>query len=226
MTTRTLFCVAAALGMLVAQAGAAPYWIAYEGNDFPEIEGGTRNINAAGGANRWIEDGALVIDSLDNAAIWDNYDLDAFSVLGPGERFIAEWRMLSEETLLWYDAGVTIGRTFMPGHIRIMCRVDDILVTDDAGSTHIPIAPSEWHVYRVESDDMVAYTLSIDGNNVRAGVFEDQTFIQSVFGWGDKVNGAASLTAWDYVRFGVVPEPQSLIYCVLVALAVCCTRRR
>jgi hypothetical protein len=209
MTTRLLFTVAAALGVLVAQARAEQYWIAYEGNDFPENEGWTREINAAGGANRWIEDGALVIDSLHNAAIWDTYVIEGISDPGPGERFVAEWRVLSEEMLFWYDSGVTIARTNTPGHLTIHIGVEDILVQREW--EHIPIAPGQWHAYRVESDDMVEYTLSIDEEEAFTGLFEDQSFLQSFVAWGDRANGAASLTRWDYVRFGVVPEPHSVV---------------
>jgi hypothetical protein len=218
MTTRLLFTVVAALGALVAQAGAEQYWIAYEGNDFPENESWRREINAAGGANRWIEDGALVIDSLHNAAIWDTYVIDGISDPGPGERFIAEWRVLSEEMLFWYDAGVTIARTNTPGHLSIQIGIEDILVWREW--EHIPIAPSQWHAYRVESDDMAEYTLSIDGERVFTGLLEDESLIRSFMLWGDMANGAASLTRWDYVRFGVVPEPHSLAYSIIAAFVL------
>jgi hypothetical protein len=218
MTTRLLFTVVAALGALVAQAGAEQYWIAYEGNDFPENEGWRRNINAAGGANRWIEDGALVIDSLHNAAIIDDYVIDGISDPGPGELFVAEWRVLSEEMLFWYDAGVTIARSAVPGDVFIVYGVDEILVWREW--EHIPIAPGEWHAYRVESEDMVEYSLSLDEEEVFTGLFEDQSFLQSFVGWGDLANGAASLTRWDYVRFGVVPEPHSLAYSIIAAFVL------
>jgi hypothetical protein len=73
---------------------------------------------------------------------------------------------------------------------------------------------------------MVEYTLSIDGEGVFTGLFEDQSFLQSFLVWGDLANGAASLTRWDYVRFGVVPEPSSLTYCILAALVVWPARPR
>ena len=59
---RHLLIFAAALSCAAASpALAEQYWIAYEGDDFPENEGWTRTISA-GGAERWIEDGALVLD--------------------------------------------------------------------------------------------------------------------------------------------------------------------
>lgn len=216
-----LLSVVTALGGLVGTAGADEYWITYEGNDFPENEGWTREINAAGGANRWIEDGALVIDSLHNAAIIDDYFIEGISDPGPAELFVAEWRVLLEETLFWYDAGVTIARSAVPGHVFFVYDVDEILVWREWEL--IPIAPGEWHTYRIETVDMVEYTLSIDGEGVFTGLFEDQSLLQSFILWGDTMNGAASLTRWDYVRFGVVPEPCSVL--MLITLCVCAGRR-
>ncbi|MBU0617068.1 MAG: hypothetical protein KKI02_05075, partial [Planctomycetes bacterium] len=221
MTTRLLLCLTAVLGALVAQAGAEPYWIAYEGNDFPENEGWTREINAAGGANRWIEDGALVIDSLHNAAIIDDYFIEGISDPGPGELFVAEWRVLQEETLFWYDAGVVIARSAVPGHVFFVYDVDEILVWREW--EQIPITPGEWHACRIETEDMVEYTLWIDDGEVFTGLFEDQSLLESFVVWGDMFNGAASLTRWDYVRFGVVPEP-SAVCLVIAGLAACVLR--
>ena len=226
MTTRLRISLALAFALcaFTASATAEPYWIAYEGNDFPENEGWRRNINAAGGANRWIEDGALVIDSLHNAAIIDDYVIDGISDPGPGELFVAEWRVLSEEMPLSIDAGVTIARTAVPGHVFFGIGLEEVFVRRE--SETIPITPGEWHAYRMESEDMVQYTLAIDGQEVFSGLFEDQSFLQSFVLWGDMFNGAASLTRWDYVRFGVVPEPASLIHCTLAALVLAAARRR
>ena len=56
MFCRLLFLTGLTL-VLAASATAEPYWISYDGNDFPENEGWTRVLNE-GGAERSIEDGA------------------------------------------------------------------------------------------------------------------------------------------------------------------------
>ena len=61
------------LGVMPA-AKAAPYWIAYEGDAWPEDEGWW-HIWGPRPAYRWIEDGALVIDSLDDILIADFYEM-------------------------------------------------------------------------------------------------------------------------------------------------------
>ena len=53
---------------------------------------------------------------------------------------------------------------------------------------------------------MRAYDLYIDGNLAISGSFWFSLTPSRVF-WGDSIQGGASLTHWDYFRFGVVPEP-------------------
>ena len=66
-----LLFTAAALGTLVIPAGAEPYWIAYEGNDFPENEGWERYVTGPP-AVRWLEDGSLFVDSRADTHTADN----------------------------------------------------------------------------------------------------------------------------------------------------------
>ena len=63
----------AGLISVAAGAHAEPYWIAYEGNDFPENEGWIY-IWSTPRAIRWIEDGALAIDSRASGATNDWYE--------------------------------------------------------------------------------------------------------------------------------------------------------
>jgi hypothetical protein len=75
-----------------------------------------------------------------------------------------------------------------------------------------PIEPYVFHTYRIESTDMVDYSLWVDGEYVHDGVFYTPTGADSFFAFGDFWYGGAvtSLSEWDHVRFGVVPEPGSL----------------
>ena len=54
---------------------------------------------------------------------------------------------------------------------------------------------------------MRSYELSVDGDPAVEGVFFESLSPSSGVAFGDIVHGGASLAAWDYVRFGVVPEP-------------------
>jgi hypothetical protein len=141
----------------------------------------------------------------------------------PGELFIAEWRGMVDEVLGdHYDAAVGIcsddawqlGFGFFSDHVESIWE-DDV---------HIPVTVGVFHEYRLLSWDMQTYDLYIDGDLAYQGTFW-QGLLASKLGWGDFVRGAASRSHWDYVRFGVVPEPCSL-FMVMIGLCACARRRR
>ena len=225
-----LLFTAAALGMLVAPAGAEPYWITYEGNDLPENEGWSRYWGnwdgpyEGDGAIRTVEDGILTIDSMFDPGVHDYAYVERPGATdsGPGEVFVMEWRALAVDTAgepSW-DAGIMVGSddawllTFGMYPDRVVSQFEQISV---------PITPGIFHNYRVVSSDMRTYELRIDGEFAIAGNFWEG-LTESYVRWGDVSRGVASLTQWDYVRVGVIPEPSSSIcMCILFA---CATRLR
>jgi hypothetical protein len=107
---------------LVARAEAEPYWVAYEGDALPEEVGWKRHWGDASGpygpgANRWIEDGVFVLDSLKDDQIFDYYDVQRPIDPAPGELFIAEWRGRVDEPSDPGDAEVVIARDYPAGHV-------------------------------------------------------------------------------------------------------------
>jgi hypothetical protein len=62
-------------------ARAAPYWVSYQGNDFPENEGWERTFTdpngvvGQGGAIRTLENGSLVLNSREDVSIVDFYNM-------------------------------------------------------------------------------------------------------------------------------------------------------
>ncbi len=227
---RMLMFVVAGLGALVAQGGADQYWITYEANDLPENEGWDRRWgNDDGpfhgdGAYRTLENGILTMDSLYDLRVYDyacRYLYGEFDP-GPGELFMAEWRLKVDETIGdGYDAKVGISSDDA-WQLGIGCFPDHIISKFEDG-VEIPITPGVFHEYRVLSWDMQTYDLYIDGDLAHQGTFW-QGALPSKFGWGDCVSGAANLSHWDYVRFGVVPEPASVL--MLITLCVCAWRSR
>jgi hypothetical protein len=225
MKNLTLLCfVWAALGALALPAGAEPYWIAYEGNNFPENEGWSRSWgNDDGqyhgtGAVRTIADGVLTMDSLYDDRVYDYARVDRYGHLDPepGETFIAEWRLkVDEVTGDYYDPSVgVVGDTRMTvgfgyHYDFVECKYED--------DVFIPIESGVFHDYRFLTSDMQTYELYIDGELAREGEFWHGAG-ESYMVWGDSVRGAASLAHWDYVRFGVVPEPASwFLFSMLIA---------
>jgi hypothetical protein len=208
MTTRLLFTVAAALGLLVSTAGAEPCWITYEGNDLPENEGWTR-LTGAGGADRWIEDGALVIDSLHDVHIHDVALMEHWMDPEPGELFVAEWRLLVDEGSGDFDAAVGIARSFAPGFVEFHFGPD--VAWNALDNLWFDIEPGIFHTYRFESSNMIDFDLFIDDELANEGTFQDAASNQSFIAFGDMIDGQASLSRWDFLRFGVVPEPSASV---------------
>lgn len=202
--------LALAMGASCAAARASPYWIAYEGDEFPENAGWTRHNFGDGPAVRSIADGIFTIDSLWSPNISDFYEIDRQMNPDPGELFVAEWRLRVVEE---YGSPLSGGDAIVAvagdegNDLGLEYRVDEIHSTYD--SWIIPIEPLIFHDYRLTTADMVNYSFYIDGTLALAGTFEPATLNVSFFAFGDGVNGRRSLTEWDYVRFGVVPEASS-----------------
>ena len=219
MTTRSLISLAlfSTLCALTASATAEPYWITYEGNDFPENEGWTR-FTGAGGADRWIEDGALVIDSLHDVHIHDVTAMERWMDPDLGELFVAEWRLLVEEESDEWDPGVGIARSFDPGFVEFHFGPESAWNALD--NQWWEIEPGVFHTYRFESHNMIDFDFFIDDQLVQEGTFLSPSSNQSFIAFGDMFDGRASLSRWDYVRFGVVPEPETGILALATGIGV------
>ena len=200
----------------VSTAAAEPYWITYEGNDLPENEGWTR-FTSNGEANRHIEDGALVINSLHDRHIEDIVYMERWMDPEPGEMFVAEWRLMVAPVSTGPDAGVAIARSFEPGFVVFSAGASQARNALD--QLYWPIEPGVYHTYRLESEDMIGFRFLIDGVVTQVGMFQDAAGNQSYISFGDKYDGWASLSYWDYVRFGVIPEPSTHLM-ILVAIGV------
>lgn len=206
-------------------AVAAPYWVAYEGEDFPENQGWVRNYGneigpGVGGAERSLENGILTIDSLRNGWVYDFYRRDLVVDPGPGETFVAEWRVRVDPRSNAHDVGVGIMRASSPGYAYFNLGPDTIEILP--GALTVSLEPSSYHTFRFESGDMRTFSLCIDSTITVCGPFEDFTINQASIGFGDTVQGEMSLSKWDYFRYGLVtPEPPSVLgaLCVVAILA-------
>jgi hypothetical protein len=106
---RKLHVVVAALVLGVPSAALADqYWITYEGNDYPENEGWDRHAYG-GGAERYLQDGVLILDGRASPDISDFYRWNLPSDPGPGEYFVAQWRMRVDEVTGFAEPDVTVG---------------------------------------------------------------------------------------------------------------------
>jgi hypothetical protein len=210
-----------------ATTRAAPYWIAWEGDDWPENQGWTRSWgNWEGqyqgpGAYRTLENGTLTYDSLYDPGVFDSVSIERPGQTDPGigETFVAEWRLAVDDVVgtadpavgIASDAGWLVGFGF--SETAIISLFEDFV--------EIPIVPWVFHEYRLLSSDMLSYQLFIDGQLARTGLFWE-SYSYSGVGWGDGVQGAASLHSWDYFRYGVTPEPNT----AFAGLVFLCGARR
>ncbi len=203
------FATVAILGLaLGASARADQYWVSYDASSglFPEEDGWTRTAYG-GGDERWFQDGALVLDGLASVDISDFYKVARETLPGPGDTFRAEWRVRIDQVRAAFDPpwdpGICItsdwraALTFVYG-TSFIYSLDEFV--------YIPFAPGVYHDYVLTSADLRSYALYVDGELARAGHFAPSGW-ESGVEWGDYTQGAASLSEWDYVRFGAVPEP-------------------
>jgi len=219
-----------ALGLTLLLAGAlpgiaAPFWVAYEGDDFPENQGWDRGYGDEvgwehGGAVRTLNNGILGLDGLRNIEIEDFYLRDAPADPEPGEAFVAEWRVRIDPQSDTGDAGITIARSAVPGHVSFRYGPDRLSISP--GDLTVPLTPGVFHQFRLVSRDMLTYTLQVDEVLTIESAFEDFTLLQAYVAFGDGAWGLKSASQWDYVRFGIVPEPTSAgIFLCLLAVRRC-----
>jgi hypothetical protein len=203
----------AALGLLAAPAGAEQYWIAYEGNDFPENEGWERYATDPP-AQRWLEDGSFFLDSRTGVHTVDNYTIyfDAGG-LDPdaGQTFIMRWKLKVEDSHLW-DGGVYV--TSDDQYEVVFMFDEGSLLSLYEPDVYAEFEPGAFHGFELRSGDMRSYELYIDGDLAIEGTFFEGLFSACV-GFGD-ITGGTSLTAWDYFRFGVIPEPAAWLMGVIL----------
>jgi hypothetical protein len=220
-----------------APALAAPYWIDYEADNpeqhFPEQEGWTRiwgNWEGqfhGSGAVRTLHDGTLTYDSLYDDGVYDFSQMVRPGQMDPHgqEVFVCEWRLRVDEVHGFMDPGDpglaltsdeawVLGFEFARDHIYSVFE----------NYLEIPFTPGVFHDYRLLSPDMRVYTLYIDGVIAHEGALMPR-FGTPRIGWGDSVEGAASLHDWDYFRFGAVLVPESNTLSLLL-LSACCVHRR
>ena len=207
----------AALGALVTTAGAEPYWVTYEGNDFPENEGWTRYWGnwdgpyEGDGAIRTLQDGILTMDSLFDPGVYDYYRVDRPRQIdpGPAEFFVMEWRGLVEEMSpgTYFAAGLVVGSD---DGWQLGFGIYPDAVVSSFEDVSVPVEPGLFHEYRAVSANMRTYELYIDGELALTGDFWEG-LTRSRVSFGEGVLGMAARARWDYARFGVIPEPGALV---------------
>jgi hypothetical protein len=193
-----------------AGAAAEQFWIEYDAScgQFPEECGWTRTTHG-GGAVRSLADGVLTLDSMASPLISDYYKIERPITPGPGEMFVATWRMcVAQESGFWeWLAAVKADDGYL---VMLAYKTDQMWSLDE--QWYYPIAPGAFHTYRLESADLDTYSLWIDECCVHTGVFGGPFEPIPHVDFGDLGYGSntLSLTQWSYWGFGIVPEPGAM----------------
>ena len=223
---RRLMFMTVLLYATVPLARGEQYWVAWEGDDFPENEGWTRIVNGPQPAERTLADGIMTMDGLADRQIDDYYRMERPLDPGPGETFVMQWRLRVDEVIghpfSLFDAGLGLFSDD-DWSLTLVFGVDFIQSLHE--QAQIPFDPGAFHVFEVRSQDMRSYTLRVDGAIARNGTFWEPTFTSSRLEWGDYSRGSATLVDWDHFRFGVIPEPPTLAI-MTVSFCACAPMRR
>jgi len=222
--------VLAAAVFAVGAGKAEQFWIAYEGDDYPDNQAwervyGDEHGPGSGGAVRSFADGVFTLDSLGNTAIVDFYKRQRTADPGPGELFVAEWRVRIDPRSDPDDVGVGIWRALSPGSAYFSIGPTSMYWgTDPWSGVTIGLEEGVFHSYRFESANMQSFALLIDDTITLNGYFKDNTSLQYCVVFGDAVQGAWSLSQWDYLRYGIVPEPASAASVLCLTACLLTTR--
>lgn len=198
-------------------ASAETYWVEWTGDAYPETEGWTR-YSSDPPAERWLEDGSLFIDSRADWFISEEYWYPGpgMMTLEEGETFVYRWRVKIDEVTVDIDPGV--GLMSDEDFTVVFLLATDHVISFYEPEKYASFAVGEYHEFLFESFDMQTYSLYIDSGLAFEGTFFDSSFSGAGVSWGD-ITTHRSLSEWDYVEFGVVPEPGSglglLLLCIL-----------
>lgn len=186
-------------------AARADWWYAYEASDgtFPEQQGWQWNTDG-GEAQRWLEEGAFVLDTSADPGIIDCYSRGLESLPDPNDpthAFVCDWRLEVDSMTGWWDP--TFFVTFEGyGDVMLGFQMDRIYSLHE-GKYIAYFAPGVFHSYHLVTTDLDAYTLAIDGTVSYTGQVSPWAPDSGVQ-FGDAGPADAGLSRFDYVRYGVV----------------------
>ena len=233
-----VLCSLTVVALLVAVAGADPFYLRYDPNEtFPEQEGWSRSVHGPSSLiQRSIENGVFRLDTRASAEISDFYYI-VDPAMNPmdGEMLRVAWRMRTLETeSSWYDTDVSLQiRNAVPDEYVQFFFASDCIMEVGNGEPWSPqhlyeIIPGEFHDYVFISSDMDTYDLYVDGAAVFQGAFlPGSWFPGPAVTWGDSIRGLTSLSEWDYVEISILPEPSNLLIFTLIATyRMRCNERR
>jgi hypothetical protein len=220
---KTLSALTVALLAFAGSAMGEQFWIEYDAScgQYPE-QVGWDHLAMGGGAQRSLDGGVLTLDGLASTTIVDDYGMLHPIELASGESFLMEWRLRVDEVHGFADPAVGV---WSEGNGRLALDYSETSIYSLLEGVWIDFEPHVFHDYSLVSTDMRTYTLLIDGSAAYTGHFVSPCTLSGV-DWGDEISGARSLSEWQYVRFGVVPEPTAALLLAFACLPAMPLRAR
>ncbi len=213
-----------------------PVWaqmVSYECDSFPEEQGWERRDRPRL-CERWLDDGWLYFEceSLDENPCGGEDDLYRWELdeWAGVPRFVLEGRIATNgpnsELIAIAPVGLVASGT---SGIRFHTTVsrDEVHFIWDGPSIFVPVAPNKSHTYRVDVYGPYWFEWSIDGIVYDYGSYGRQyPTVDSFIIWGARAACFDSVSAIDFVRFGV-PDDEPVIGCDAVRrLKARCRERR
>jgi hypothetical protein len=214
----------------VANAGL----VAYEGDDFPESSGWTRlgTFDAeraldAGIFTQHVELGVWAPGPIGETDVYRR-SLEAFVGV---DAFFIEWRVETDAPGSILDlSGTPVAASAFGNSANYHITITNNRVLLNRSNllplVYANITPGMAHTYRLELIGDVSYSLIIDGHIIDSGTPEGRfTNPESFLLWGAQRHSFDTTTQWDYIRYGVIPEPATALL-LLIGSVLALRRRR
>ena len=208
----------------------------YDGSVYPESAGwerlGTQD------AERWLEDGWFY--QYPRLGEWEPGPLGeadfyqrSLAMLAGAETFFLEWRMetTAPGVLLdtWQTPVVLVAGGSSGTKYHFTVTADRVRVIRDnfLPIITVDVEPDVAHIFRLELVAQESYAWYIDGHLVDSGAPEGPyPTSSSVLVWGAQHVAYESTTRWDYISYGQIPEPMTVLLLLPGAVCLTCWRRQ
>ena len=209
--------------------------VTYEADVFPEDTGWERV--GTFDAERWIDDGWFYQHA--ELGAWkgeigetDFYQRSLADFAG-AEEFFIEWRVQTDVPSSLFDHAniATVlsaaGTGYAYYHFTITDERVRLLRRSSVPIVFADIQAGVPHAYRLEVYGEDLYAWYIDGQLIDSGVpVAAYPTAGSVLVWGARHNVYDNNTRWDYIRYGVIPEPGTGLLLLLSSFALIARRYR
>ncbi|RJP33475.1 MAG: hypothetical protein C4547_12295 [Phycisphaerales bacterium] len=212
METKIGAVVAFVLAMAVHGFGQI---VSYEGDSFPEEEGWERRLRPHP-PERWLEDGWLVFE----CQVWDPeycqgedefYRWDLVEFAG-AQRFMLQWSAITDaprSEIVEVAPVSCVASGYRGIHFHTTVAKDQVRFLDTVLDPHWVELDPGVHVFHLDLFGEHWYEWSIDGE-VRVAERPEKQYptADSFIIWGVRAACVDSVSAFDFVRFGIPDEPK------------------